>query len=240
MSQKKEITIECDPVTGLCQLPDFEAEANLQTWNDDEDIFYIGDPMCSWCWGISPHVNALKRFANQEHIKMKLIMGGLRPGGGQKWDEQFKSYLKHHWQEVNNRSGQPFKLALFQKDQYDYDTEPACRAVVTIRNIAPEKDMAFYELVQYYFYAENKDPKLLDFYRPICEKLEIDFKDFTENFKSKAMLEATQADFLKSREMGIRGFPSLIYRKGDKLYMIASGYVEFNDLKESISKLRSE
>ena len=240
MSQENEVTIECDPVTGLCKLPNFETEVAPQVWNENEEIYYIGDPMCSWCWGISPHVNALQRFATQHHINMELIMGGLRPDDGQEWTDDFKSYLKHHWKEVNKRSGQPFSMQFFDKKTFNYNTEPACRAVVTVRTIAPEKSLAFYELVQYYFYAKSEDPKQLEFYKPICKELNIDFVIFSEKFTAKTTIEATQADFMKSRELGVRGFPSIIYRKKDRLYILARGYAEFDDLKKSLLELRSK
>ncbi|MGJ8592665.1 MAG: DsbA family protein [Aquaticitalea sp.] len=240
MSQEDKIQVQCDPITGLCEIPDFEVEAKKTDWNDDEELYYIGDPMCSWCWGISPQTNALQRYATQENIKFNLIMGGLRPGGGQAWDKSFKNYLEHHWKEVNKMSGQPFNFSLFEMEEFNYDTEPGCRAVVTAKTIAPEKTLAFYELVQYYFYAAAKDPKQLDFYKPICEKLDIDYKEFSEKFTSDAMKAATEADFTKSRELGVRGFPTIIYRKKDKLYTIARGYTEFEDLKKSIIKLQNK
>ena len=240
MSQEKPIQVQCDPVTGLCELPDFEIENKKEIWNDDEEIFYVGDPMCSWCWGISPQINALQRYAAQEHIKFNLIMGGLRPGGGQEWNKPFRDYLKHHWQEVHKKSGQPFDLSLFEKEKFNYDTEPACRAVITVRTIAPEKTLAFYEFVQYYFYALSGDPKQLDFYEIICKKLDIDFKVFSDQFTSNTLKLATQSDFRKSRELGIRGFPSVVYRKKDKLYTIANGYTEFETLKKSILKLKNK
>lgn len=239
MSQKQEIQVQCNPVTGLCKIPDFEAEAQEIVWSDDEELIYVGDPMCSWCWGISPQINALQRYASQEKIPFKLLMGGLRPGGGEEWNSSFKDFLKHHWQEVSERSGQPFDLSLFDKEAFNYDTEPACRAVVTTRTIAPEKTPAFYELVQHYFYAQSQDPKQVRFYQSICEKLDMDFQEFSDAFISEAMRVATQADFVKSRDMGVRGFPTIIYRKKDKLHLIATGYTEFEALKKSIVNLRN-
>jgi putative protein-disulfide isomerase len=239
MSQEKQIQVQCDPITGLCELPDFDVKVKETVWNQEEELFYIGDPMCSWCWGISPEINALQRYATQEHIKFNIIMGGLRPGGGQEWSKSFKGYLTHHWQEVNKRSGQPFDFSLFEKDNFNYDTEPGCRAVITVRTIAPEKTLAFFELAQYYFYAKSKDPKQLDFYKIICEKLDIDFNKFSDTFNSDIMKTATQADFAKSRELGVRGFPSVVYRKKEKLYLIASGYTQFDDLKKAILKLNN-
>ncbi|WP_179315260.1 DsbA family protein [Winogradskyella undariae] len=240
ISQEEQILVQCDPITGLCEIPDFEATEKDIVWNDDEELFYIGDPMCSWCWGISPQINALERYATQEQIKFNLLMGGLRPGGGQDWSKSFKRFLEHHWHQVNKTSGQPFDFSIFKKDEFNYDTEPACRAVITVRTIAPDKTLTFYELVQYYFYVESKDPKQLDFYKVICEKLDIDYQTFSDTFNSESMKVATQNDFIKSRELGVRGFPSIIYRHKDQLYTIASGYTEFEDLKAVIQKLKSK
>ena len=240
MSQEQEIKVECDPVTGLCKIIDSKDTVANIIWNDDEELLYVGDPMCSWCWGISPQINALQRYATQKKIKFNLLMGGLRTGGGQEWDTPFKRYLRHHWQEVGRRSGQPFDLSLFDEEYFNYDTEPACRAVVTTRTVAPEKVLAFYELVQYYFYAKSQDPKELDFYKPICETLDMDYKEFVEAFTSEEMIAATQADFAKSRAMGVRGFPTVLYRQKDELHVLATGYTSFEKLKKSILKLRDK
>lgn len=86
-------------------------------------------------------------------------MGGLRAGGVDEWNTDFKNFLKHHWEEVAQRSGQPFGYTLFEKDSFNYDTEPACKAIVTVRAIDSSKALPFYELVQHSFYVKNKDPK---------------------------------------------------------------------------------
>ena len=93
-------------------------------WKTDEEIIYVGDPMCSWCWGLSPQLNALQRYGQQLGIPFSLVMGGLRPGGGEAWNADFKGFLKHHWEEVTQRSGQPFGYGLFDLEDFNYDTEP--------------------------------------------------------------------------------------------------------------------
>ncbi len=169
-----------------------------------------------------------------------MVMGGLRPGGGEEWNTSFKNFLKHHWQEVQQKSGQPFDLSLFEKEHFNYDTEPACRAAVTARTIAPEKALAFYELIQHHFYVETQDPKQPEFYKPICKTLDIDYNKFLAAFTSEAMKEATRADFTKSRQLGVRGFPTVMYRKKDKRHVIASGYTDFESLKRTLVTLRKK
>ncbi len=240
MSQTAEILVECDPETGLCTIPDFTAELEEVSWKSGEEIIYVGDPMCSWCWGISPHLNALQRYGREQAIPFTILMGGLRPGGGQEWNQEFKDFLKHHWDEVSKRSGQPFGFDLFEQEEFNYDTEPACRAVVTARSIAPGKALNFYELVQHHFYVQSNDPKEVDFYRPICDELSIDFEAFAGKFTSPEMKEATQQDFGKSRQWGVSGFPTVIYRKDDQLYAIARGYAEFAEMKDRLRAIGEE
>lgn len=237
MSQTK-IEVQCDPVTGLCEIPEFSEEATTPVvWKTDSEIIYIGDPMCSWCWGMSPHLNALQRYGQQQGIPFTMMMGGLRAGGGEKWNATFKDFLSHHWEEVHKRSGQPFSKQLFELTNFNYDTEPACRAIVTIRTIAPEKVLAFYELVQHFFYVASKDPKKVAFYQPICEQLSIDFVEFSKQFASEQMKQATNQDFRQSRQWGVRGFPTVLFRKKDQLYMIGRGYTEYETMKAQLKKL---
>jgi len=54
-----------------------------------------------------------------------------------------KSFLRHHWQEINTRSGQPFSYDLLELESYDYDTEPACRAMVAYRSLKQANDLEF-------------------------------------------------------------------------------------------------
>lgn len=243
MSQEhaiSDIQVNCDPETGLCTIPDYDEPAQPVSWKEGEEIIYIGDPMCSWCWGISPELNALKRYGEAEGIPFTLVMGGLRPGGGEEWNEEFKGFLKHHWEEVSKRSGQPFGYDLFEQTYFDYDTEPACRAAVTARKMAPEKALSFYELVQHYFYVKSGDPKEVNFYKTICDELSMDFGEFSTLFSSDEMIQATAQDFALSRQWGVRAFPSVVYRKDNQLYLIAQGYAKYDDIRRRIEETSSQ
>lgn len=233
-----KIPVSCDPLTGLCTAAPLNGEQQDIQWTTAEEIIYVGDPMCSWCWGISPQLNALRRQGAKEGIPFRLVMGGLRPGGGDPWNDTFKDFLRHHWEEVNKASGQPFGYDLFELAEFNYDTEPACRAVVTVRTMTPEKELDFYELVQHYFYVKSQDPSTTDFYEPICKKLEIDFTKFKELFNSPEMKKATEADFVLNRNWGVKGYPAVIFRKDDKLHMVANGFADVDRMWSTILSIR--
>lgn len=226
----------CDPVTGECTPVSLEGETN-STLNDSSEIIYVGDPMCSWCWGISNHLHELKSHFSA--YKFSIVLGGLRPGGGEPWDDNFKSFLMHHWQEVTARSGQPFGYKLFDRGNFNYDTEPPCRAVVVAKKWLGEDVLAFYEAVSRKFYVDNEDPGTPSFYQSICEKFEIPFDDFLKAFNSEDAKYQTKQDFLLNRQWGVRGYPTVLFKYQDQLYQINHGYAEFESMKGVIEKVVS-
>jgi putative protein-disulfide isomerase len=124
-----------------------KAENNFKAFSIQKEpigeILYFGDPMCSWCWGITNDLEMLKEHFKQE-LQFELILGGLRPGGGDKWDKKMKKMLKGHWGHVNDRTGQPFNYELFNWGNFNYDTEPPSRAVRVIRDLIPEEEFNFF------------------------------------------------------------------------------------------------
>ena len=49
------------------------------TMPDGRHFLYIADPMCSWCYGFAPVIEALAaRFAGR--LPVRVMMGGLRAG----------------------------------------------------------------------------------------------------------------------------------------------------------------
>ena len=90
--------------------------------------------MCSWCYGFTNSIQELRaRYGDRTDII--LVMGGLRPAGTHVVDDHYRNFLRRHWQEIGERTDQPFDLAILDETGWIYDTEKACRAVVTMRRL---------------------------------------------------------------------------------------------------------
>jgi len=229
----------CDPETGICTPSTLEELGALGdgTQSDKLEIIYVGDPMCSWCWGISPALIQLRDHFIKEKVAFKVVVGGLRPGGGDPWDNQMKDFLKHHWEQVNERSGQPFGYDLFNLDQFNYDTEPACRAVIAARPLVKEREMEFFEAIQKKFYVESQDPNKSSFYASICDQFGINYAEFLDRFESDEVKQKTTDEFNLNRRWGVRGYPSVLLLSNDQLYQIANGFATFEDMKGMVEQL---
>jgi len=185
-------------------------------------IIYVGDPMCSWCYGFSGELSkVLAEFGDE--LELEMVMGGLWPYNTQTMRD-LSDFLHSHWKEVHERSGQPFAYDILADEDFVYDTEPACRAVRVIREIAPDQELAFFQAVQRAFYANNKNTHEVGTYLAIAKELGIDQTAFQAKFNTVEMKQAVKQDFSRAAQLGIRGFPSVVLQVGSNYFLVASGY----------------
>jgi len=117
------------------------------------ELIFVGDPMCSWCYGFSPELTKLRE--ELKGVPFSMIMGGLRDG--EIFDEaKLKNHLGY-WQAVHEATGLPFDATALSQKGFNYTTEPACRAVVTVRAMDSSKAYSMYTALQKAFYAEGRD-----------------------------------------------------------------------------------
>ncbi len=228
----------CDLETGVCEAPGISAEVGShKAMKSNLEIIYIGDPMCSWCWGISSVVKQLQSYCDEQGLSFSVVVGGLRPGGGDPWNDQFKKFLRHHWEEINQRTGQAFSFSLFERSHFNYDTEPACRAVVTaglLLNSTSDNNKTLYSLfadIQKKFYVDNADPGEEEFYRPLCDEYGLSFEEFRRVFRDPETKKRTFEEFQRNRSWGVRGYPSFGLLKDGKFELLATGFTDLEKIK---------
>jgi len=193
-------------------------------------IVYVADPMCSWCWGFAPVIAAIDD-AFGEAAPVRLVVGGLRAGETRAMDEKSKAYVRHHWEQVHEATGQPFRFDFFERDGFVYDTEPACRAAVAVRNLAPASTLAYFQAVQRGFYAEGVDVTQGDTLAGIAAANGVAAAVFEGVFAAPEIAEATRADFELAQALGITGFPAVVLKDDAGYAFLTIGYQPFEALK---------
>ena len=199
-----------------------------------DELIYVGDPMCSWCWGFAPELDRL--VAARPEIPLRIVVGGLRPGpAAEPMSDRMQEFLAHHWQEVAARSGQPFDHAILERRDWVYDTEPACRAVVSMREMAPELTFPFFARIQRAFYAEGVDVTQFEAYPSLLDGFAVDAAAFMEVCEHEDSRKTAWRDFATARQWGISGFPTLLARTENSVRMIARGFTHFDQLKAALA-----
>lgn len=195
-------------------------------------LVYFADPMCSWCWGFSPAIDAIA--AKHPDLPIRLVLGGLRPFTRTPMDEAAKARTRQHWEHVEAASGQPFDYGFFDREGFVYDTEPAARAVVAARRLDPARVFALKRRIAHAFYAENRDVTDAAILVALAGEEGLDRDAFAATFEADATREETLADFAVSKASGVTGFPTLVAGpagdKGDRYEPIALGFLPADEV----------
>ncbi|HCP00104.1 MAG: hypothetical protein CL573_06210 [Alphaproteobacteria bacterium] len=196
----------------------------------EREIIYVGDPMCSWCWGFSPVLNKIiDKYGDL--APARLVVGGLHAFDTDPMNDEYKARIKHHWEQVAQATGQPFNYAFFDREGFVLDTEPACRASVVVRSIKPEVLMSFYERIHKGYYLEDTDTTKLETLQNYAEAEGIEKDTFTAAFESEEAKRETIKDFAWCKESGITGFPTMVLREDETLAALTVGYQPFESLE---------
>lgn len=201
---------------------------------NERHFLYFADPMCSWCYGFSPVMIALaKQFEGR--LPVRVVTGGLRAGNTRPMRPEDKAYIRDAWTRVGAASGQPFDTAFFDRDGFVYDTEPACRAVVTVRRIAPDQTLAFMSRLSSAFYAHNRDITDGEVLTAIAQEAGFDSEAFRAAFLLPELRNETFRDFLTAKEAGVEGFPVLAAGNETSGYaLVTQGFRPLDGLPEAI------
>ena len=188
-----------------------------------KELIYFVDPMCSWCWGFSPVILSISQtFADR--VPVRVVLGGLFPGTSRNMNEQTKNEIREHWGHVNELSGQPFNYDFFDRTDFIYNTEPACRAVVTVRRLQSTTTLPMLEHLHRSFYTQNLDITQTETLSEVASEVGLDPEVFSVAFDSQDIREETQRDFQFSRRLGVSGFPTLVASEGEASAAVTVGY----------------
>ncbi|MEE1922809.1 DsbA family protein [Pseudomonas sp. 148P] len=198
-------------------------------------LLYVMDPMCSWCWGFAPVAAALIAQAREAGVDTRLVVGGLRTGSSA-LDASTRRYILEHWQAVNEATGQPFQFDGAMPDGFVYDTEPACRALVTARSLDGDKVWNLLALIQQAFYQRAEDVTLAPTLVNLAEQGGYDRAAFATAFTSQEQRSATAADFTWAQDLGIAGFPTLLAERNGQLALLTNGYQPMESLESLLGR----
>lgn len=199
-------------------------------------LVYMADPMCSWCWGFSSVMNAL-RDEYTDRLDIDIVMGGLRAGNTAAISASQRQTILRHWEQVAEHAGAEFSVEGALPEGFIYDTEPGCRAVVTARAIDPTLTMPMLAAIQHAFYAQSRDVTRADVLCDIASETGIDRQEFMDRLESDGMRQAAEADFRRAREAGVNGYPALCLQRSWQTFPLFVGYQPLEDARTVVERV---
>ena len=195
------------------------------------ECIFVVDPMCSWCWGFAPVMECVRQ-AYAKEIDFSLVLGGLRGKGEMSWNDDAKNHLREHWGQVAQRTGQPFDEMILEKEWFEYDTHPACRAVVTVRELlGAEAAFVYLHKIQEAFYTQGIDITNMRLLQGYYEQLFGNSAKFAFHYLSERGETLMLHDFAKARSMGATAFPSVVLIDEEGHMVCQKGYKSEEEMR---------
>ena len=104
------------------------------------------------------------------------------------------------------------------------DTEPSCRAMIIMRELAGDKTFNFMRRLQNAFFADNKDISKEGVLAELAAEEGEDRDNFLSLLTSVDAKAASKQEFSATRAMGIDGYPTTIMRNGEDYKLASAGY----------------
>lgn len=115
-------------------------------------------------------------------------------------------------------------------------TEPACRALVTARSLAPDCAWQLLKLIQQAFYAQGRDVTHASVLVELAEQAGLPRIEFAAAFDRADQHAATAADFTWVQDLGIAGFPTLLAERNGQLALLTNGYQPLSELSPLLGR----
>jgi putative protein-disulfide isomerase len=201
----------------------------------DDTIYYVGDPMCSWCWGFAPVLQGVKDVIPAE-IPLVYVMGGLAKDSDEPMPQETREYIKGQWHLVTEQTGASFNWDFWEKCEPRRSTYPACRAAICAGLQQPDSVAGMFEAIQHAYYQEARNPSDFDTLTELAGEQSLDVARFAKDLVSDEAERALQEGFNVRRSLGVREFPSLVYKRGEDQTWLVKGWANKEDVFQKIEE----
>jgi len=191
-----------------------------------DTLFYVHDPMCSWCWGFEP---ARREIFDAVSGKMQIrsLLGGLAPDTDLPMPDAMRDMLQQTWKRIEQTiPGTHFNFDFWEKCSPKRSTYPANRAVIAARIQGDEFEQQMTARIQKAYYLEARNPSENATLIELAKEIGLDAQQFSKQLDDVSTQELLMAEIQLSRKMGMNTFPSLAVYSLDELKHISLNYTD--------------
>ncbi len=207
----------------------------------NEEIIYLYDPLCGWCYGFS---QVILQWQSQigEAIPFTVLAGGMIVGERVGPIGEVAPYIKTAYKRVEElscvRFGEPFLIMLQSGGTTVFNSEPPSRAAYILKDAFPQAALEIAHAVQAIIYSAGLDPNRSASYHELARKLGMVASEFDKHFESHTFRLATQDEFTLVGRFGISGFPTVVYRNQDQYYLVSNGFTTLDVLNNTLLAIK--
>ena len=211
---------------------------------DRPEILYLFDPLCGWCYGMSPVIRqAQQAFAGR--VDVSVLCGGMLTGNdvasiGESWD-----FLSGAAAQIGEVTGAEFGAAYHtvgEEGTLRLDSEPPSRAITVFRQLDgdQQRTIQFAHDVQTALFRDGQNLKDLSTYLPLLEPYGIDAATFQRLWAAPETAQVVQQEFATVNRLNLEGLPTTVLRVGNEGYILAKGYQPYTVFAAGLEQALAE
>jgi len=203
-------------------------------------IYYVHDPMCSWCWGFT---QTYEKFIEKLHdrFEIKRLLGGLAVDSDEPMNDETKNMVQSAWQKIEKTiPGKKFNFDFWQLNTPRRSTYPACRAVIAARTQGEEFDVKMTSAIQTAYYQKAQNPSDVSILLELAGELGLNKTLFKKAILSHEIQEILLHEIKLSRNIRAKSFPSLILNTKQSLFSIPIDYCDENTMLKAVDSICSK
>lgn len=200
-------------------------------------LVYVFDAYCGWSHGFSATLAELTR--RHPELPVEVVSGGLFTGARRVPIREF-GYVQGSNAKIAELTGATFGQAyehLIADGSFVMDSEAAARGLAALRQEAPARAAELAVVMQEAFYRDGLSLSDADTYRTVARAAGLDADAVAAAFAAPGAGKAARADFRRSAEYGVQGFPTLLAVDGDRATVLAVGHATADQVDQRLSAL---
>ncbi|MDH5360344.1 MAG: DsbA family protein [Gammaproteobacteria bacterium] len=196
-------------------------------------LYYIHDPMCSWCWGFKSGWDAMRERLS-DRVEIRYVVGGLAPECHEPMPMEMREMLEQTWQRVSEKTGASFNHDFWRNNTPMRSTYPACKAVLLARDQGKELEMI--AAIQALYYQQAGNPSEYETLYKLASGLGMDMEAFKLSMHAETTEQRLREEIMFAESLGAQGFPSLVLEKDGEQIFIQHSYT---DVEENLRRITS-
>jgi putative protein-disulfide isomerase len=206
------------------------------------ELYYVTDPICSHCWALEP---VLRKFVDQygHYFNMHTLMGGLL----EKWDGfadvsngiSGPADVAGHWREVGEHSRMPIDGTVWYDNPIESSFIPS-RVYKVIQEKNSDLANAFLRRAREELFAFNKNIARDEVLINIVNQVGLDGEAIIHESKLPEANTSLHQDFQLVRELGVRGFPTIVMVNEEQKGVRIVGARTLEDYTNALQQLLPE
>lgn len=203
----------------------------------DTHLFYIHDPMCSWCYAFSSNLTALhKNLPSSIHISY--LLGGLAADTTKPMPIDLQKSIQQAWRQIESTIPSiQFNYDFWKLNTPFRSTYPACRAMLAAKKQGANFETKILHAIQKAYYQQAQNPSLQTTLQECAIETGLDPVKFKKDLSSTAIENELQDEIKLTRSMGVNSYPSLCLLHNEQQYLITVDYLNYQAMINEINNI---